>query len=59
MYTEEQLEAWTKIKMHLMQTAQMVRASIDEAPDHIQVEGRAIIEDIEDNIDIIETMFLI
>ncbi len=60
MYTEEQLRAWTRIKKHLTQTTQMIRASIEEdVPAEVVAEGRMIIEDIEDNIDVIEQLFLI
>jgi len=57
--TPEQLKAWTKIKSHLMHTTQLIKKSIDGAPPNVQDEGRMIIEDIEDNIDVIEQLFLI
>lgn len=59
MHTEEQLKAWTRIKAHLTQTTQMIKASIEDADAEVVAEGRMIIEDIEDNIDVIEQLFLI
>ena len=59
MVTDEQQMAWTRIKRHLIHTTQLIKASIDGQSEEVVTEGKMIIEDIEDNIDVIEQLFLV
>ena len=59
MYTDEQLAAWTRLKDHLNQTCILMREISLKSDKDIVEESEAIIKDIDDNIDIVEQMFII
>ncbi len=58
MYTDEQLQAWTRLKRHLTETCILLRSAA-EGNEDIKEPTEAIINDIDSNIDIVETLFLI
>lgn len=60
MYTDEQLAAWTRLKDHLINTMVLLKTTADSVDtDKIHDEVETIVDDIEKNIDIVETMFII
>jgi hypothetical protein len=56
---DEQLAAWTRLKIHLIETTQLLertKARTDDPKVHDEIDR--VIKDIEDNMDVVEMVFL-
>ena len=59
MADEEQLEAWTRLKVHLRETMQLLDNTKKRTNDDVVLdEIDAVIDDIETNMDVIEEIFI-
>ena len=59
MADQEQLAAWTRLKVHLVETMQLLENAKKRTPDSkVHAEIDAVVVDIEENMDVIEEMFI-
>lgn len=61
MYTDEQLQAWTRLKLHLAETQKLLLNVVEkDDADPTMAQGAIIIcEDIDEQINILEKLFII
>ena len=56
---DEQLKAWTRLKVHLNETCALLertKAHADDLMVHEEIDR--VIKDIEDNMDVVESIFI-